>query len=101
MILRDETEYRLYNHWEQLVVLMPLVNSEDPKLLKKAIDEVTLINNNLKSLNKQGLNAERFLQDFNEKGKVLAIFGRYPTRNCVLGRFNSDEEKEYLEKHSV
>ena len=50
---------------------MPLVNSKDPKLLQKAINEMIKINNNLKSLGKEGLNAERFLDDFKEKAKVL------------------------------
>ena len=97
-ILQDGTEYKMYSHWEQLIVLLPLVNSEDYHLLQRAIREVTEINNNLKSLYIPELDAERFFQEFNEKNIVLDAFGRYPTRNLVLGRFNSPTETEYLQQ---
>jgi len=34
-----------------------------------------------------------------EHRDIIARFGRFPHRNAILGRTNSDEEQEFLKTH--
>lgn len=71
--------------------LSPAKHSEDPVLSKLGVfyHKIT----NLKFENKI---TNKFLKSMVQHNEVLKKFGRFPKRNKILGRINTEEEEKYI-----
>ena len=95
--IKDRTDYLMLSNWERLIILLPFVHSEELDHVNLALKEVRAIDGDLRRLNREGLNAQVFINAFQTQAEVLEKFGQYPWRNQALGRFSSSEEKQFLE----
>ena len=85
--------------WEKTFFVLPLGHCEGPDLLAR-IDRSIELGNKILAEAPSHL---RPLYEFSaqqpvEHRKIIAIFGRHPHRNAVLGRESTPEELAYVEK---
>ena len=71
------------------MLLRPLLNSEKIEDIQLAVDTM---------VKAYGPPLKRFIDEGNKSIEILKKYGRFPTRNQDLGRTNTKEEDEYIEK---
>ena len=76
----------LLNEVERLFLYMPLMHSESLKIHKLAME---LFRENCPEAN--------FNSEIRHR-EIIERFGRYPHRNCILGRTSSEEEIAFLKQ---
>jgi uncharacterized protein (DUF924 family) len=98
VLSRVET-FKKYKLFEQLFIIMPLLHSENLNDCQLGIDVIQEVINNLAE-QKNALELVRIFELNRRWGlehlDTLKEFGRYPHRNKVLGRENTEEEDLYL-----
>lgn len=94
-ILNNNQE-KLYKFYERVFIYLPLEHSEkieDQDLCFRLFQEMESEYQNDPFLCKT---AKQFTHYADLHRKIIADFGRFPHRNKVLGRENTEKEKEYL-----
>ncbi len=71
---------------DRLWFYMPLMHSENPELQSLA----------LKCFSERLAKNEKHLKFAQDHKQVIDRFGRFPHRNAILGRVNTDQEKSFL-----
>lgn len=92
----NNKEHKLYKFYERVFIYLPLEHSEkieDQDLCVKLFKEMEGEYQNEPFL---GKTAKQFTQYADLHRKIVADFGRFPHRNKVLGRENTEKENEYL-----
>ena len=86
--------------YEAAFALMPLMHSEKLEDHKICLEMFTKLHEKCTTTNNDAADAMAYFIKF-EKDHVEPIekFGRYPSRNAILGRESTPEELQYLENH--
>jgi uncharacterized protein (DUF924 family) len=81
---------------EQLFLWHPLHHSEDLTMQHLAL---TLLENLLDNTSREWhLALKGFMTGWQSHAAIIAEFGRFPHRNSILGRINTEKELRYLQK---
>jgi uncharacterized protein (DUF924 family) len=98
-VLSRVDTFKKYKLFEQLFIIMPLLHSENLNDCQLGIDVIQEVINNLGDQK----HSQELIRIFElnrrwglEHLDTLKEFGRYPHRNKVLGRENTEEEDLYL-----
>ncbi len=67
---------------------MPLMHSEDPRMQQRSVELFATLDD------------PRAVRSANEHRDIILRFGRFPSRNAVLGRPSTDDERAYLVERS-
>ena len=97
-ILAHVEEFRQFKNFEKLFIILPLMHSEALEDCQLCIDILNSMIQEFQDADQESL-AKIF--QLNKKWalehlEILQLYGRYPHRNKVLGRDNSEEEDLYL-----
>lgn len=97
-IISRYEEFKAYQNFEKLFIIMPLMHSESVEdcqlcvdIIQEIIDE--LLANQMRDLSKIFLLNKKWALEHLE---TLQLYNRYPHRNKVLGRENTEDEELYL-----
>ena len=93
VVLENLNLVKNYNFIESIFFLMPLNHSENID------DKSLLIKIYLDMINRFPEKEDKilkFIKIINRRKNILKEYGRYPSRNKILGRKNSDKEKIFL-----
>jgi uncharacterized protein (DUF924 family) len=95
LVMKNMKKLENFTYWEKVFFLMPLQHSEDISIQKlnlelwKDIISKEKNDKNLKLYQKAYKNVEKHYQ-------LIETFGRFPKRNIILKRKNTEEENLYL-----
>jgi uncharacterized protein (DUF924 family) len=97
-IYSNPNVWKDYKFYEKMFILMPFMHSENKKDQETCLNAFTVIKSQAQldgnlTIAKTFTNLIKFAEDHK---KVIDQFGRYPTRNEVLGRENTKEEELFL-----
>jgi len=80
----------------RLFLYMPLMHAESPALQDECVAHFTRLVADAPQALKQRLQGN--LDYAHQHRDIIALFGRFPYRNAVLGRADTPEEKDFLRK---
>ena len=95
-IIQNLPLFKSFKHFERLFIIMPLLHSENINDCQYGID---VLNSVIIQLNSSPDLVRLFELNYRwglEHLDTLKEFGRYPHRNKVLGRENTEEEDNYI-----
>jgi len=90
--IHDGVDKTLPNY-QKVWVYTALARAEDPKILEQCVALMEGLHNSSKTSKGFYENGIKFTKGQHE---LLKRFGRYPNRNALLGRTNTEEENKYL-----
>ena len=97
-LIGHKEEFRTYKNFEKLFIIMPLMHSESVEDCQLCID---ILQKMIDEFQQSGHYDLARIFELNKKWgqehyDILQQYGRYPHRNKVLGRENTDDEELYL-----
>ena len=100
--LKTPEMWKEYATFEKVVLLMPLMHAENGKYTRMCITEAMKLDHEIESRNLKLYNSgvgkvlQTLIKHAQNRDAAIQRFGRYPSRNEVLGRASTPEELEYI-----
>lgn len=95
-ILENDTEFNKLSLVEKLFIYMPLLHSENPDTVQRAMDGIEKLHSSAYQSQKS-----QYMKEFQSCKVHLGLlkkYGRYPHRNFLLDRESTRDELEFLER---
>ncbi|KAL4506530.1 hypothetical protein ABPG72_000101 [Tetrahymena utriculariae] len=97
-ITSNQEIYNAYKYFERQFIILPYMHSENLQHQQKCLDLAEQISQDAEKQNlPDAVKAFKQMVQFGKSHmEAISKFGRYPSRNKVLGRENTQEEIDYL-----